>query len=150
MWYGYDGGQRQLQTTQRGLWLALKWAGKALFYAPLLISGYLLCTIFLDKKANGLLWLGLTVLMAYLLYIGVITSKRVLNNLRAKGNLFWLPLFIICFAFTCATPAVIMYQPINYLVHECNGNEAVTILLVICFIGYVYFRYDFLNHRLKK
>jgi hypothetical protein len=150
MWYGYDGGQRQLQTTQRGLWLVFKWACKALIYASLLVTGYLICTLFLDKKAHGLLWLGLPVLLAYLLYIVVMATKKIINSLRAKGKLFWLPLFILCVAFTCVLPACIVYNPVNYIVHECKGNQTVTILLVACFTCFVYFQYDFLNRRQRK
>ena len=147
---GYDPTQRQLQTTQRGLLLVFKWVFKSLVYAPLLLTGYLICTLFLDKKAHGLLWLGLPVLLAYLVYIVVMATKKILNGLRAKGSLLWLPLFVFCIAFTCVLPAYMVYSPVNYVVHECKGNQTVTILLMACFTGFVYFQYDFLNHRLRK
>lgn len=150
MWYGYDGGQRQLQTTQRGLWIVLKYMLRALLYAPLLLTGYSICTLFLDKKTHGLLWFGLTVLIAYLLYIGVIATKNIMNSLRAKSNLYWLPLFIFFVAFTCVLPAFIMYSPLNYIVQQCNGNQIVTVLFMLFFTGWIYFHYDFLNHRLKR
>jgi hypothetical protein len=144
---GYDPTQQQLQTTQRGLWLVFKWAFKGLVYTPLLITGYLCCTAFLDRKANGLLWFGITILFAFLLYIAIIAAKKILVSLKAKQNPLWLVLFIFCVAFTCIVPAYLIYAPLNYIVLELKGNKTVTILLVACFDLYVYFQYDFLNHK---
>ena len=66
--YHYNTGQRPLYTTQLGLLIALKLFINAIVYAPLLVTGYAICTLVLRRGSEGLLWFGLTVLFAIVLY----------------------------------------------------------------------------------
>jgi len=146
-YYEYNTGQRPLQTTQRGLLIVFKWLFKMLVYAPLLVTGYFICTIFLNRKADALLWLGLTALFSFILYLLIQVLKNVLQTLKAKGNYWWIPLFIFFVLFTCILPAYLVYAPANYIVIHLKGNEAITVFLVICFALIVYWKYDFLRHK---
>jgi len=145
-YYEYNTGQRSLQTTQRGLLIVFKWLFKMLVYAPLLVTGYFICTKFLNRKAHGLLWLGLTALFSFILYLLIQVLKKVLNTLKADGNYWWVPVFIFCVAFTCILPAYLVFAPLNYIVIRLKGNEAITFFLAVCFAVFVYCKYNFLRH----
>jgi len=51
-------GQSLFDTTIFGLWFFLKLAFKLLIYFPLVFTGYIITTKFLDKHAHGILWMG--------------------------------------------------------------------------------------------
>jgi hypothetical protein len=145
--FHYDTAQRPLYTTQRGLLIALKLFINAIVYAPLLVTGYAVCTLVLGRGSDGLLWFGLTVLFAIILYYLLQLLKKGMISLKARGNYWWLPLFIFCIAFTCMLPLYIVYHPLNYLVIKLHGNKTVTDFLAVCFTLCLYYKYDFFNRR---
>ena len=136
--YNYNSGQRLLYTTQRGLLIALKLFINSITYAPLLVTGYTVCMLVLARRSEGLLWLGLTVFFAIILYYLLRLLKKVMISLKTKGNHWWLPMFIFCVAFTCILPAYLVYSPLNCIIIRLKGNEAITFFLVICFDVFVY------------
>jgi len=145
--YHYETGQHPLYTTQRGLLIALKLFINAIVYAPLLVTGYAICTLVLSRGSEGLLWVGLTVLFAIILYCLLQLLKKGMIALKAKGSYWWIPLFIFCVAFTYILPLYIVYHPLNYLVIKLRGNKTVTDILAACFTLYVYYKYDFFNRQ---
>jgi hypothetical protein len=144
---GYDASQRQLQTTNRGLVIAFRLLLKALVFSPLIFTGYLLAVRVLDKKAHGLLWVTVILIFAGLLYTALMMLKNIINELKNKGNYWWIPVFFLCIAFTCILPARLIYDPLNHIVLQMKGTPAVTRMIDVCFAVYVYFQYDFLGHK---
>ena len=145
-YYFDDPIQRQLRVTQRGLGIVFLWAIRLLIYSPLVATGYLICTLFLSKQANGILWLGLPLVFGLLIFFALVALKRLLLSLKAKESGWWILLFICCVAFTCILPTYLLYHPLNSLILRLHGNRIVTAVLLACFALYVYFHYDFLNH----
>lgn len=144
---GYDPMQRQLQATTHGFVIAFKLLFRALIFAPLIFTGYLLATQVLDKKAHGLLWITVILLFAGLLYAAIMVLKNIICDLKGRQNYWWVPLFLICIAFTCILSAWLIYEPLNRIVIRMKGTPNITRLVVFCFTVYVYFQYDFLGHK---
>jgi hypothetical protein len=142
-----DPTRQYSRNTQGAFLLVLKWLFKMLVFSPLVVTGYFITTGILDKKAHGLLWFGLPLLFAYLMYAGVMAIKQVMLDMRAKNNGWWRPLYTVCVAFTCILPAYLVFAPLNYIVHEMKGSETITWIVVFVFTAYVYFKYDFLQHK---
>jgi len=145
--FNYDTGQRPIYATQRGLLIALRLLINMIVYAPLLVTGYFICTLMLHDGAHGLLWFGLTVLFAVILHCLLHLLKKVIISLKTKGNYWWILLFIFCVAFTCILPAYFVYTPLNYIIMRLNGNGVITFFLVICFAVFVYYKYNFLGYK---
>ncbi len=143
----YDPMQRQLQATNTGFVIAFKLLFKALVFAPLIFTGYLLATQVLDKKAHGLLWITVILLFAALLYAGMMALKNIICDLKDRQNYWWVPLFLFCITFTCILPAWLVYDPPNSIILRMKGTPNITRLVVFCFTVYVYFQYDFLEHK---
>jgi hypothetical protein len=147
---GYGPQARQLAKTQSGLWVAFKWAWKLLIYSPLLFTGYWIASKVLDKQSHGLLWIGVTLVVAVVLYHILMAVKSLLIVQRNRGNLMWIPLFTVCVAFTCLLPVYLAYDSVNYLVQKLNGSDILTWIVLACFAMYIYFQYDFLNDSHQK
>ena len=123
---------------------------KLVVYSPLTFTGYFICTCLLDKKASGLLWIGLSLGFGLLIYFILLGLKAIILNFKAAGNYWWIPVFIFCLAYTCLLPAFLVYEPLNQLVLKLNGNGIITFILELGFATFVYFQYDFLGHVLSK
>jgi len=141
-----DHQRRQLAKTESGLLLFFKWAWKALIFFPLLITGYWVATKLLTKQSEGILWVVVPILVAMIIYGVLIGLKSVIISQKQKGNLIWLPVFIICVAFSCILPVYIAFDPVNQLIEKVNGSKIVTYLILFILTIYVYRQYDYLGH----
>ncbi|SRR6266498_3294360 len=70
------------------------------------------------------------------------------TGFKAKGNLFWIPIFIFCIVFTCVIPIWIVFEPIESLIgkmtHETNTNT-LTWIVSLAFAFFIYRKYNFLS-----
>lgn len=140
------------RTATTGNWLPaiFKVLLEVLAYAPLIFTGYLISRIFLDRKDSAFSWIGFSLLFAFLLYQLVFFFKGILIGLKAKANILWLPLFLLCAGFTCLLPAYLAYEPVNYIVLRLKGSSFMTWFLLVLFGLYVFSRYNFLSDSSPK
>ncbi len=128
---------------------ALRLLFKAIMYSPQLITGYFLCRLYLTKADTALLWLTAIVLIACLIHFLILLLKQIIIALRNNGNFLWIPLLLVCTAYTCILPVWMVFNSVKYLMHYVSAEKAIplTWLFSIAFGVYLYFRYDFFNLR---
>jgi hypothetical protein len=141
---------RQLAKTQNGLLLALKAAFKLLVFFPLVVTGYWITTKLLTRQSEGILWIIIPIGMAIVLYGVLIALRSFIIAKKQKGQLIWLPVFILCVLFSCVLPVYVAYQPINQLTSRMQGGTIITYIILLIFGMYIYSRYDYLGHFSKK
>jgi hypothetical protein len=119
---------------------------KGLIYFPLLVTGYLLTTHILQRKDHALAWIGLTLLFAFVLYAIVYFFKGIVIALKSRGNLLWIPVFIVCVSYTCIAPVWIMFDAIEKLMFQLSKEQGATLTWLFSFAlgGYIYSKYQFL------
>lgn len=119
----------------------------ALIYSPQVITGYLLCRLYLRKEEPALLWMVSIVLIAFLIYAIILQLKQTIHLLISKRNWLWLPLLIFCVGYTCIFPLWIFFDTIQKAMYLVSAERAgiLTWLFCICFGGYLYSRYNFLK-----
>ena len=139
-------GQSLFDTTIFGLWFFLKLAFKLLIYFPLVFTGYIIATKFLDKQAHGILWIGTILFMAYVIYLFLYFLKGIILVLKFHGNLLWLPLLVIAVSFTCVLPVWLTWDSATNLILKLGGNTIIQWIFAIAFGVYIYFRYNFLTN----
>lgn len=148
MAYLINSGQYLFDKTLKALWISLKFSLKLITYLPLWFAGYLITSLILQKNDDGLAWIGLIILFAILIYQIVFFIKGIIIGLKNKGNLIWLPLFILCLSFTCLLPTWLVYkniQPYFNKVSPASGN-VLTWIVSISFGLYAYSRYHYLTN----
>lgn len=143
-----DSSQYLFDKTLRALWISAKFALKLITYLPLWFVGYLITSKILEKKDDGLAWIGLVILFTLLIYQIIFFFKGVIIGLKNKGNLLWLPLFIICLSFTCLFPTWLVYINIQPYLHKISPNSGNVLVWIvsIAFGIYAYSRYHFLTN----
>jgi hypothetical protein len=135
-------GQQLFNYILTGLLFVLKCAVKMLIYSPFLFTGYLITTHILHKKDHGLLWIGLTVLLAYFIYLFFRLFIHLKNNLKANGNLFWIPIFIIGVTFSCALPVWIVFEPVEKVISKLASHSNVAVIAWIVSLAFGFFVYS--------
>jgi hypothetical protein len=138
--------QSLFATTLRGLWWFIKLTFKLLVYLPLIFTGYLIATKFLDPKANGILWIGTTLLIACALYLFMYFLKGIILVLKFHRNLLWLPLLMIAVSFTCILPIWLAWDAATTIISDIRGNIIMQWIFAIAFGAYIYLRYNFLTN----
>jgi hypothetical protein len=140
--------------TLHALWKVLLWLFKILIYAPLFFTAFIIVSAVLKEEESSLLGLIVILLVTFILYLLIYFLKGAIIALKAYNNLMWVPVFIICVAFTCILPVYIVFEPIGNLLKSLsksgNPNKALTWIFSIAFGAYVYFRYDFLTNIAPK
>jgi hypothetical protein len=128
------------------IFFALKLLFKGFVYFPLLATGYLITTHILQKKDNALVWIGLTMLFAYILYSFIFFLKGILIALKSKGNLLWILLFAFCVGYTCVAPVWLFFDTIEKLMFHLSKEQGTLLTWIFSFAigGYIYDRYQFL------
>ena len=140
-----DSNQYLFDKVLKGLWIAFKLILKLAIYLPLWFSDYLMTSLILEKNDDAYIWIGLIILFTILAYQAVFFIKGLIIGLKNKSNLFWLPLFIICFSFTCLFPTWLIHNNIQPWLCKISPNSGnlIACLTSILFGIYVYSRYHF-------
>jgi len=142
----WNEGQSLFDTTLRGLWFFAKLAFKLLIYFPLVFTGYIIATKFLDKQSSGILWITIILLIAYAVYLFIYFLKGVILVLKFHRNLLWISLFLIAVSFTCILPVWFMWDTIENTISKLGGNITAQWIFALAFGTYIYFRYNFLTN----
>ena len=135
-----------------GVVFVVKCAGKTIVYFPQLFGGYCMAGCLLNKDTNGILWVALTVLFAFILYQCIFLLKGLLIAFKTKRNFWWLPFFILCVLYTCVLPVMLFFD----LLHKAafyftiEYADALTWLFAIIACCYLYSKYEFLNDSAPK
>lgn len=148
MAYIVDSNQYLFDRTLKALRIAFRATIKLAVYLPLWFSGYLLTSQLLDKTDDSIAWILLIVLFTILMYQSIFFIKGLLIGLKKnKGNLLWMPLFIVCILFTCVFPVWQLHSTVVQLFHKISPNSGNLLawLTSLCFGIYVYSRYNFLT-----
>lgn len=112
---------------------------KSLVYVPLLFGGYFVSSHILSKRENGIYWLILTVVFAYLLYLFIFFLKGMMVCLKRRHKCVWIPLFILCVVLTCVMPVWILHNILSCIM----TNQTVVWILSGGFGYFVYLKYQF-------
>lgn len=148
MGYIVNSNQYLFDKTFAGLRIALKLFIKLLVYLPLWFTGYMISTNILQKDDDALAWIGLIILFALLIYQVIFFIKGLIIGLIHERNLLWIPLFILCFSFTCILPVWLVFnniQPYLYELSPKSGN-ILTWIASISFGIYVFSRYHYFTN----
>lgn len=135
-----------------GLVFAIKCAGNTIVYFPQLFGGYCMARCLLNKDANGVLWVTITVLFAFVLYQFIFLLKGLLIAFKTKRNFWWMPLFILSILYTCVLPVMLFFG----LLHKAafyftiEYADGLTWLFAIVACSYLYSKYAFLNDSAPK
>lgn len=142
----YNSGQYLFDRCLNAIFFAFKLMFKGIVYFPLLVTGYLLTTLILQKHDHALAWIGLVLLFAFILYALVYYLKGILVALKSRRNLLWIPIFLLCVGYTCVAPVWIMFGTIEKLMFEVSKEQGtlLTWLFSFAFGCYIYSRYQFL------
>jgi len=146
--YTYDTGQHIFDRALWALWMAAKWILKLVIYLPLWFSGYIISTNILNKEDSVFAWIGLIVIFAVFLYQLLFFVKGMIIGFKSWGNLFWIPLFILCSAFTCVLPVWIVFDILQPFAIELSmrSGDTVTWIFAVAFGLFLYSRYHFLTN----
>jgi hypothetical protein len=132
-----------------GLWIAAKFAFKALVYFPYLVTAWIFSSFLLHRKDHGLIWLVLTLLFVWLIHLLFTRLKRLVNYWRAKNFIYWIPLFIFCVAYACVYPVYLVFGPLEHFIakmtHESNVS-LITWILSLSFGLFIFLRHRFLKN----
>lgn len=147
MAYIIDSNQYLFDKVLWAIWKAIKIIFKLTVYLPLWFAGYQITSQILIKNEDSLNLIALTILFALLIYQVIFFTKGLIISLKIKGNLFWLPLFIVCICFTCVLPTWFIHSSIQPWLHRISPNSGnLMAWLTSIFFGiYVYSRYHFLT-----
>ncbi len=145
--YYNNEGQQYFDNMLIGLLIVFKWAFKLMIYSPFIFTGYIAATHILHKDDHGLLWIGTIALFAYICFLIVNFLKRLVIIFKAKGNLFWIPIFIFCITFTCIFPVWIVFEPIEKLIGKLTPSniKRLTWMASLAFGFSIYRKYNFLS-----
>jgi hypothetical protein len=133
----------------RAILLVLRLFFKAIVYSPQLITGYLLCKLFLNKSDTALLWIIAIILIAGLIQLFILLLKQITISLRNNGNVLWIPILLVCLAYTCIFPVWLVFNSVKYLMNLISAEKSMilTWLFSTGFGIFLYLHYDFLNLR---
>ena len=134
-------GQHLFDFVLRGFLFFLKNAFRALIYSPFLIAAYLVSELFLNRNDHALLWLTMILIFSFALFILFTYLKKVMARLREKGNIYWIPVFILCLAFSCLLPAWIVYGPVKNIIAKLTGAHYIPAIAMIISLSFGYFVY---------
>lgn len=144
----YSDSQWMFDRVLSGLRIAAKWFLKSITYIPFWFTGYMLASQFLTKDYSPLLWIFLTLLFAFALYLLLFFIKGIMISFKQNSNLIWIPLFLFITAFTSALPAWISFNTFHSLARLLTKQSAdlVAYIFCLCFGLYIYSRYQFLSN----
>ena len=128
----------------------LKLIMRFFIYSPLVCTGFLITVKILDRNASALLWIGIIVLFAYILFQLIYFIKGMIIALFSRNNLLWIPIFLACVGYTCVLPAWFVFEPIHSTVAKLHGNNLIAILLDTAFGFFIYLKYQFLSPSAPK
>lgn len=145
MAYIIDSNQYLFDKVFWAIWKAIKIIFKLTVYLPLWFAGNLITSQILGKNEDPLTWIALIILFALMAYQVTFFIKGLIIGLKNKGNLLWLPLFIVCICFTCLLPIWFVHNNIQPWLHKVSPNSGNLLawLTAILFGIYVYSRYHF-------
>lgn len=111
---GYEDAMRQARISRTNgligfvLRLMFSLAYSAFIYVPLLILSFYLAQSFSSFYSNDIyIKIGLTVIIAYLLFGFIYFLKGVLIGLRNDGRSSWIVVWLLCVILTCGAQAII-------------------------------------------
>jgi len=147
MAYIIDSNQYLFDKVLWAIWKAIKIIFRLTVYLPFWFAGYLITSKILIKNEDPLTWIALIILFALLAYQVTFFIKGLIIGLKNKGNLFWLPIFIVFICFTCVLPTWFIHNSIQPWLHiiSPNSGNLMAWLTSIFFGIYVYSRYHFLT-----
>jgi hypothetical protein len=148
--YYNDGENQFFNSCVIGLIITVKYCFKMLIYSPFLLTGYLISKAFLHRSDHVFLWMGMTLLVAYIFYIFISILKKLINIWRAENKFYWIPLFIICVAFTCILPVYLVFEPLEKIIGRLTHGSNVSLITWIfsmAFGFYVYSRHRFFRNQ---
>jgi len=138
MWTEYiNESQSLLNRNMRGFGIAILILFYGVIFSPLLFTGYMI-GYKLFPQIKGSEQVLIIFLIALVLYCFLFMLKGVLLFCKGKGNLFWIPLFLICTGFTSLAPAIVLFRSIHGSQHPVI--DAGLSLLLFCV---VYLHYQF-------
>jgi hypothetical protein len=132
-----------------GLILVAKYCFRMVIYSPFLVTGYLISRSFLGKSDHAVLWMGMTLLFAYLVYMLLAILKKLMAHWRTENNYWWVAIFIICVSFTCILPVYLVFGPLQTVLCKLSHGshtKAITWIFSIAFGFYVYHKHRFLKN----
>lgn len=144
----YNPEQYLFDRCLNGIFIAIKLLFKTIIYFPLLLTGYLIASTILSRQDNGIIWSGVIVIFACVLYLFIFFLKGIFIAFKSKGNMFWIPLFVVCVAYTCIAPVCIGFETIEKVMLCFNNEQGAALTWLFCFVYgyYVYTRYQFLTN----
>jgi hypothetical protein len=130
-----------------GMLIAVKVAGKAIVHFPQLFTGYCISRCILSKQDNGIVWIALTVLFAFILYQFIFLLKGILIVFKTKRKFWWMPLFILCTLYTCVLPVMLFFGLLHRAAFYFTIDYADELnwLFAIVACSYIYSKYQFLT-----
>lgn len=143
----YSSEQYLFDRMLHGLLIAVKAVGKGIVYFPQLFTGYCISRCFLNKEDNGIIWITLTVLFAFMLYQFIFLLKGILIVFKIKKNFWWIPILIVCVLYTSVLPVMLFFALLHKAAFYFTIDHAdeLTWLFAIVACGYIYSKYAFLT-----
>lgn len=152
---GYEDAMRQARVTRSAgllgfvIRMIISVLYSAFIYVPLIVLSYFLVSKISALYSNDVyIKVGLTAIVAYLLFSLVYFLKGILIGLRTKGQSAWILVWAICVIATCGIQAIIGQnllesffrdrQVANYELWSWIGSSAIVIL--------IYSHYQFLSN----
>jgi hypothetical protein len=131
-----------------GVWLVtlgmlFRYVFSVVIYLPVLCTGYYLSNLALSPLDHSLGHLVLVLLFSYLVYLGVFFLKGVSLALKARGNIIWLFLFMVCVAFTCLLSPWLVAGPLSRAFLRWHLSSWLVWVLTFWFGYLIYNRYKF-------
>lgn len=145
----YESEQTIFDRSLNALFLAAKILFKIILYFPILFTGYWFATNLLTQQDTAALWIAAVLLIAYGLYCGVYCLKGILLACRQAGNLLWLPIFVVCIAYTCITPAYFLFQTMEPVMLRLSPDAGSLFTWMVAGGSalYLYYQYNFLREQ---
>src|SRR5258706_13615966 len=133
--YGNE-GQYLFDFMLKGFLFILKNAFKILIYSPFLIAAYLISKSFLDRNDHALLWLTMILIFSFALFMLFTYLKTRMLKLKEHRNLYWIPIFVFCAAFSCLLPVWIVYEPVQSVIIRLTSSSNTTIIALIISLSF--------------
>jgi len=139
-YYGND-GQQLFLVVLIGLLFVLKWSFRVIGYSPFLFVAYIATDHILLKRDHGLLWVGLILLFARILYVIFCLLRKWMISLKTKKNLWWIPLFMVCIVFSSLLPVWIVFSLVELLFYKLSPHSHPRFLALIFSLAAGYYFY---------
>ncbi|MBN8856174.1 MAG: hypothetical protein J0H07_30225 [Sphingobacteriales bacterium] len=127
--------------------VAFKLIFRAFIFLPLLVTGYAFSRLSFVIHYSILARTAIVFAVAVGMYFLLMMVRGWIIRAREDGNIFWLPVFLLCCAYTCLLTPFLLHEPVLHLFTRWHWPGWLVFAVDTVIIMVTYFQYDFLGWR---